>query len=238
MSSRQIKAVFFDAAGTLFTVNGSVGEVYARLAREHGKEVAVKDLETGFRRCFTATPAMAFPGVSPEQILALEKQWWRDLVQNVFAPLGSFPKFAAYFDALFACFARPETWQLYPETVETLIALKARGLHLGIISNFDSRLFGLLEGLSIAHFFDPVVISTQAGYAKPAVEIFAQALSYHNLHPSEALHVGDSLQADIAGAKVAGLTAVLVDRRGKDQGTDDYHRVKSLAELLTVIDRI
>ena len=49
MPSRQIKAVFFDAAGTLFTVNGSVGEIYARLARAYGKEVAVTDLEAGFR---------------------------------------------------------------------------------------------------------------------------------------------------------------------------------------------
>ena len=236
MPSRQIKAVFFDAAGTLFTVNGSVGEIYARLARAYGKEVAVTDLEAGFRRCFAATPAMAFPGASPDQLHMLEKQWWRDLVQNVFAPLGPFPQFAAYFDALFACFARAEAWQLYPETVETLTALKTRGLRLGIISNFDSRLFGLLEGLGIAHFFDPVVISTRAGYAKPAGEIFTQALAYHDLRPDEALHVGDSYSADIMGAQAAGLTPVFVDRRGKDQATDSYLRVKSLAELLDIVD--
>ncbi|MBI3302154.1 MAG: HAD-IA family hydrolase [Deltaproteobacteria bacterium] len=237
MPSRQIRAVFFDAAGTLFTVNGSVGEIYARLAREHSKEVAVADLEAGFRRCFAATPAMAFPGASPEQILVLEKQWWRDLVQNVFAPLGPFPEFAAYFDALFACFARPDAWRLYPETLEILTALQDRGLLLGIISNFDSRLFGLLEGLGLARFFDPVVISTQAGAAKPETAIFTRALAHHGLRPDDALHIGDSYDADIVGAQSAGLTPVLVDRRGHDQGTDSYLRVRTLAELLAIIDR-
>jgi putative hydrolase of the HAD superfamily len=236
MASQRLKAVFFDAAGTLFTVNGSVGETYARLAREHGKAVAVEDLEAGFRRSFAATPAMAFPGAAPEQIPTLEKQWWRDLVQQVFAPLGPFPQFAAYFEALFACFARPDAWRLYPETTETLTALKARGLSLGIISNFDSRLFGLLEGLGIAHFFDPVVISTRAGAAKPEAAIFTQALAHHGLRPDEALHVGDSYDADIVGARAAGLLPILVARRGTSQNTGDALTVKSLVDLLAIVD--
>lgn len=235
MASQQIKAVFFDAAGTLFTVNGSVGEIYTRLARTYGKEVAVQDLEAGFRRCFATAPPMAFPGTLPEQVLTLEKQWWYDLVQSVFAPLGPFPQFAAYFDALFAYFARTEAWQLYPETADTLTALHARGLRLGVISNFDSRLFRLLDGFAISCFFDPIVISTQAGYAKPAVEIFTQALAQHNLRSEEAVHVGDSLQMDIAGASAAGLLPVFIDRRGTEEETESYLRVKNLAELLTIL---
>jgi putative hydrolase of the HAD superfamily len=237
MPSRQLRAAFFDAAGTLFTVNGSVGEIYARLARTYGKEVAVSDLETGFRRCFAAAPPMAFPGAPPEQLPVLEKQWWRNLVHNVFVPLGPFPRFAAYFEALFACFARADAWRLYPETTETLAALRSRGLRLGIISNFDSRLFGLLDGLGIAHFFDPVVISTHIGAAKPEAAIFLQALAHQGLQPDEALHVGDSYEADIVGARGAGLTPVLVDRRSRNQTTDVTLKVRSLQELLAIVDR-
>lgn len=235
MPPRQITSVFFDAAGTLFTVNGSVGEIYARLAHAYGKEVAVKDLEAGFRRCFATAPPMAFPGVSPAQIHTREKQWWYDLVHSVFAPLGPFPQFDAYFAALFAYFARPEAWRLYPETVETLTALHARGLLLGVISNFDSRLFGLLEGFGISRFFDPIVISTRAGYAKPAVEIFAQALARHELRPGETAHVGDSLPIDIAGASAAGLLPVFVDRQGTEEETGSYLRVTNLMELLPIL---
>jgi putative hydrolase of the HAD superfamily len=236
MPSRHLKAVFFDAAGTLFTVNGSVGEIYARLAYEYGKQVSVTDLEAGFRRCFAAAPPMAFPGASAEQIRVLEKQWWRDLVQNVFAPLGPFLRFTDYFDALFACFARADAWRLYPETIEALAALKSRGCLLGVISNFDSRLFALLDGLGIARFFDPVVISTQVGAAKPDPAIFIQALAHHSLQPEEALHIGDSYGADVVGAQGVGLTPVLVDRRDHDQSTDGYLRVKSLAEIVAIVD--
>ena len=234
MHSPRITAIFFDAAGTLFTVNGSVGDIYARIAREHGKDVSVKDLETGFRRCFAAAPPMAFPGASSDQILDLEKKWWRDVVQAVFSPLGPFPRFAEYFAALFAYFARPEAWQLYPETVATLTTLHERGFRLGVISNFDSRLYGLLDGFGISHFFDPIVISTRAGAAKPDGAIFTQALATHHLRPEEALHIGDSENADIAGAHAAGLLPVLVDRRAGATASSTSLQVRSLAELLTL----
>lgn len=237
MPLRLIKAVFFDAAGTLFGVNGSVGEIYALLARAHGKEITAADLEAGFRRCFANAPAMAFPGAPLEQLPALEKQWWRDVVWNVFTLLGPFPRFADYFDALFARFAEADAWVLYPETLEALAALRSRGLLLGVISNFDSRLFGLLEGLGLARFFAPVVISAQAGAAKPETTIFHQALAYHGLRPDEALHVGDSYEADVVGARAAGLTPVWVDRRAHAPSTDGYLRVKSLAEIPAILDR-
>jgi putative hydrolase of the HAD superfamily len=235
MSLNRIKAVFFDAAGTLFTVNGSVGEIYAHLAREHGKEVSVSDLEAGFRRCFADAPPMAFPEASAGQILVLEKQWWRNIVHDVFAPLGSFPRFADYFEALFAYFAQTEAWQLYPETLATVTALADRGFHLGVISNFDSRLFGLLDGFDLTQFFDPIIISTHAGAAKPEGAIFAQALARHQLHPEGTLHVGDSLSADIAGARSAGMTPVLIDRKATTEKMSDYVRINSLSELLKIV---
>jgi putative hydrolase of the HAD superfamily len=239
MPPRQYHAVFFDAAGTLFTVKGSVGEVYARLAREYGKEVAIADLEAGFRRCFATAPPMAFPGAAPEDIARLERRWWYELVQNVFALLGPFPRFAAYFDALFSYFAQAESWQLYPEVLDTLVALQHRGLRLGIISNFDSRLFGLLEGVGLAQFFEPVMISTQVGAAKPARAIFTQALTHvahFGLAPHEVIHVGDSYEADIIGAQGAGLTPILIDRVGPSRQAASYVRIQNLVELLDLVD--
>lgn len=238
MSPNRTKALFFDAAGTLFTVNGSVGDIYARIARQHGKDVAISDLEAGFRRCFAEAPPMAFPGAVPEQILHLEKQWWRDVVHEVFAPLGSFPRFDAYFAALFAYFTRAEAWQLYPETLTTLTALAERGFPLGVISNFDSRLMGLLDGFGLTRFFDPIVISTHAGAAKPQGAIFTQALARHGFRPEDTLHVGDSLHADVAGAQSIGMIPVLVDRKATTEKMPDYLRINSLAELLKVVDEL
>ena len=236
LSSRMdIHAVFFDAAGTLFRVNGSVGESYARLAREHGKAVSVRDLEAGFRRCFASAPPMAFPGAGADRIPQLEKAWWHHLVQQVFAPLGPFPDFEAYFSALYDFFAEPQAWQLYPETRQTLAALHARGYRLGVISNFDARLSGLLDGLDIGHFFDPVVASTHAGAAKPEAAIFHQALAECELQPQQALHIGDSYESDIVGARNAGLTPVLIERSGRQPRSADCRVVRRLDELLTVL---
>jgi putative hydrolase of the HAD superfamily len=236
MSLREVKAIFFDAAGTLFTVNGSVGDIYARLAHEHGKDVAIADLEAGFRRYFATAPPMAFPGASSEEISTLEKQWWKTLVQGVFVPLGGFPRFDEYFDALFAFFARAEAWRLYPETLATLEALKNRGFIIGVISNFDSRLFNILDGFGIARFFDPIVISTQAGAAKPEQGIFTQALARAGVLAEEALHVGDSYEADVVGARAAGLASALVDRRAQEKKANNYFTIGSLKDLLELIE--
>lgn len=233
-----IRIIFFDAAGTLLRVNGSVGEIYARLAREHGKIVSVQGLEAGFRRCFVTAPPMAFPGAEADQIPRLEKAWWHDVVWQVFAPLGSFPGFETYFNALYDFFAEPQAWQLYPEARRTLTALHTHGYRLGVISNFDARLFGVLDGLGIGHFFDPIIASTRAGAAKPEPAIFQQALAECDLQPQEALHIGDSYELDIVGAQQAGLTPVLVERSGRQPSADDYHVVRRLDELLTVLESL
>lgn len=235
MTVHHIKAVFFDAAGTLFTVNGSVGDIYARIAREHGKDVAATDLEAGFRRHFAAAPPMAFPDAKPEQIPTLEKQWWRTLVRQAFAPLGPFPAFDDYFEALFAFFAKADAWRLYPETRTTLEKLQEQGVTVGVISNFDSRLFAILEGFNIAQFFSPVIISTRAGSAKPDQGIFSLALSQAQVKAHEALHVGDSYEADVVGAQTAGLASVLIDRHAQKKATDDYAIINSLQDVLTIM---
>ncbi len=118
------RALFFDAAGTLFTVRGSVGEHYSRIARRYGKEVLAEEIETQFCQVFPLAPPLAFPGVQdPKELKEREKAWWYELVRQVFAPFGPFPGFAAYFEELFSFFARAEAWQLYPEArggLETL----------------------------------------------------------------------------------------------------------------------
>jgi len=102
-----------------------------------------------------------------------------------------------------------------------LTQLKARDLELGIISNFDSRLFTVLRGLGVADAFDTVTISSLAQAAKPAPQIFHIALEKHAVDPDEALHIGDSLRDDVEGAKKVGLHAALLDRDGRQQQADD-----------------
>jgi putative hydrolase of the HAD superfamily len=210
-----IKAIFFDAAGTLIKPARPVGESYAVFARRHDMEVSAAEIAERFRLCFRAAPPLAFPGAPAARIEDLERAWWKDLVRHIFESWDPFPGFDDFFAELFAYFAKPEAWNLYPEVAETLSALEGRSVILDVISNFDSRLNGILEGLGVAHRFEHIFISSRAGYAKPAPQIFHAALTQHGLRAADALHVGDSEKSDFRGANDAGLTGVLLERNGE-----------------------
>jgi putative hydrolase of the HAD superfamily len=230
-----IKAVFFDAAGTLIKPAKRVGESYAAIAAKHGKNVLASDIAERFRVCFDLAPRLAFPGVTEPNLSALERDWWKQLVGRVFEPWSPFERFDAYFAELFAYFAEPGAWSLYPEVPETLSVLKERGLILGVISNFDSRLVRVLNGLGAASSFEEIFVSSRVGYAKPDPRIFHAALNRHGLKPENAIHVGDSETNDLRGASNAGLRGVLIDR---DNGTSpvDRDRVTSLKAIVSMLD--
>ena len=230
-----IKAVFFDAAGTLIKPARSVGESYAAIAAKHGKEVSSTNITERFRTCFDAAPRLAFPGATEDTVAALERDWWKSLVAQVFEPWSPFVRFEEYFAELFAYFASPNAWTLYPEVLETLTSLNERGLILDVISNFDSRLVRILDGLGAGAQFENIFVSSRVGYAKPDGRIFNAALSCHGLAPAQALHVGDSEINDLSGANQAGIKGILVER-GKTSAAPASDRINSLRSILALLD--
>lgn len=224
--------IFFDAAGTLFRVRGSVGQAYATVAAHHGIVVAPDVIASRFRAAFQCMPPMCFPGVAEAEIPRRERVWWRQVVTTAFAGFH-FDNFEQFFSDLFDYFAQAENWELFSDVIPTLSGLRSRDFRLGIVSNFDSRLTTICEGLDIARFFDAVVMSGQAGCAKPDPGIFLIALERLGATSAEALHVGDSETLDIQGARAAGLRAILIDRQA--EATDPAHRISDLRELLTLV---
>jgi len=112
-----------------------------------------------------------------------------------------------------------------------LSELKSRGYRLGLISNWDSRLPGILKGLGIDHFFMDVVISSLVGLEKPDSRIFLLAVERMNTSVEKAAHVGDDPLLDYNGALEAGMSPFLVDRT--DDGHEDKNTITSLRQLLT-----
>jgi len=236
-----LKAVFFDAAGTLFETREPVGLSYARIAREYGVDATAAQVSAAFRRVFHNASALTFgPGHSGQELRRLERRWWHDLVADTFAGFGAFTDFDAYFEALFTFFADPANWVADHEAAAVLDELGKRGFALGVISNFDHRLYPILDGLGLSRHFDSITISSEAGYAKPSVELFNAALDKHSVSPAKALHVGDSEHLDLVGAVGAGIAAILIDRTASVRISlaGRTARIAALSALCEAADRL
>ncbi|MBF2761713.1 MAG: HAD-IA family hydrolase [Ectothiorhodospiraceae bacterium AqS1] len=214
------KAVLFDAAGTLIDVARPVGETYAEIASGFGSKAEAGALSRAFRIAWGTMPPLAFPDLpdrAASSLEAAEYRWWRELVGRTFEQAGGIGDldacFEGLFDRLFDHYADPRAWRVFPEVRKTLRILCERGIVLAVVSNFDSRLPPLLEALGLAPFFQAIVHSSAAGAAKPAPGIFDLALTRVGVEAGQALHVGDSPDADIEGALAAGIDALLIRRK-------------------------
>ncbi|MEC4804043.1 MAG: HAD-IA family hydrolase [Jaaginema sp. PMC 1079.18] len=217
MEKHKPKVIFLDAVGTLFGVQGTVGEVYSKIAHEFGVTTDPTALDTAFTTAFKAAPPLAFPGAEVVEIPNLEYQWWLDVSQKTFETVGArenFNHFEEFFDRLYSYFATPHPWFVYKDIVPVLETWKANKIALGIISNFDSRLHMVLEGLELAKYFQSITVSSFVGAAKPERAIFTAALNKHQCEPHQAWHIGDSINEDFDGAKSAGLKAYFLERPG------------------------
>jgi putative hydrolase of the HAD superfamily len=124
--------------------------------------------------------------------------------------LGTSLPLAAVEDALLAAIR----FRAYPEVPAVLARLRAAGARLAVVSNWDISLHDVLERTRLRALVDVVVISAELGAAKPDPAIFRTALDRLGATATEAIHVGDSVEHDVAGARAAGLEAVLVARNG------------------------
>jgi putative hydrolase of the HAD superfamily len=109
-------------------------------------------------------------------------------------------------------FGDPARWIAYPDVAPAFARLKQRGMRLGLISNWDNRLSGLIEGLGLGGQLDTIVSSADVGLHKPDPRIFELACARLGVRPEEAAHVGDHHYADIVGAQAIGMRPVLIDR--------------------------
>jgi len=235
--NRQIQAILLDAAGTLMEPAEPVGQTYARIAGRFGRAADPDRLLRAFGAVFRSMPPMTFPAMAAEELKARERGWWKTLVRKTMVDVDAMPEaFDAYFDTLYAHYADPTAWRLYPEIVTCLGQLRERGLALAVASNFDSRLPGILKGLGIADLTGPVIYSTSAGVAKPEPGIFHQALGALGVDPARALHVGDGLEPDYHGARKAGLSALLLVRQGEQAAIPKDHQLTDLTGVVAWVD--
>lgn len=201
-----IRAVFFDVGGTLITPWPSVGSVYAQVAREFGLPATEAAMEQAFRQAWKLAK-------STGGWTSSDKEWWRGLVRQVLQGQG-WEDCPGYFEALYAAFAEPGAWRVFPDVAPALQVCRQRGWQVGVLSNWDERLRPLLGRLELSEYFDSLTISCEVGAEKPSPVIFAAALRAAGIPADAALHIGDSVTEDVAGATAAGWRAIQVRQPG------------------------
>ncbi len=206
-----IQVVTFDAGNTLFRLIEPASSTYARIARRHGYDLDAARLSRSFRAAWEANPKPPdAPGPRPDD----GRSWWRRLVELTLSSAEyEIRDFDSYFEDLYREFAQPGIWALSPGALPTLRQLKSNGLRLGIISNFDRRLYAILDLLEVASYFEHVIVSTEVGADKPSPRIFQEAVRRFGVSADRFLHVGDDKEEDGLGATNAGMQLLIVDHR-------------------------
>ncbi len=213
---KKIKVISFDAADTLFHIKNGIGAAYAEKAEKYGVSPEPEKIKKAFSRAFRSAPPLAFGNCRRDKREELEKQWWRDVVSGVYDEVGMFEGFDSYFEDLFEHFGN-RAWKAFPDSAPALLALGNMGYDIMLISNFDSRVYGVLEKLDLKKFFSSFTISSEAGFSKPSPEIFQIALEKQGVKPDECLHIGDDMENDYVGAKNAGMNALVLNRKNRGE---------------------
>jgi len=129
-------------------------------------------------------------------------------------------------------------WEHVPDfVVPTLEELRRRGYRLVVVSNANGTVRQAFRRLGLATLVDVIVDSAEEGFEKPDRRLFDAALRIAGSEHSRALHAGDIYHVDVAGARAAGLTPVLVDEADL-YGDADCHRIRSIAELPGLLDTL
>ena len=214
-----LRAVFVDAAGTLLHPREPVGITYARAARARGHAADPVEVERRFRAALRARGAAVQEGDG--------RAYWRPVLAEAVGLDDD-----ALFEALYQHFARPRAWWVDTDALRVLGALSRQGIRIGIVSNWDTRLRVLYRRFALDRLCPYLFCSAEMGVEKPDPQIFAAACRVVGVAPSEAVHVGDDLERDVAGASRAGLIALHFDEeRGWGSVESDVSRIRRGASM-------
>jgi putative hydrolase of the HAD superfamily len=234
LDSNSIQAVFFDVGATLLTPAEDEGVIFSHIARQLGAEVQSAEVTR-------LVPAMYD---LYERLYEQDDSFWSDDVRaqaiwlEMYEYLASLLKMPQSLhqqiaEKVYHYYFSPGAWKPFDDVLPCLNALRAAGIRMGLISNWDSSLRPIVEGLGLAPCFETIVASAEVRLHKPMPEIFKLALDRLGLSAGETLHVGDHVHADAEAAAAVGITPILLDRQGRHPEFSGL-RVKNLTEIITL----
>jgi putative hydrolase of the HAD superfamily len=217
------QAVLLDALGTLLTFENPAPLLRAALRERLGVEVSAEAAAAAIRAEIAYYRAHLHEGRDAATLADLRRR----SAEAMRPALGIDAAAGSLTEALLAALR----FRAYPDAPPALRELRARGLRLVVVSNWDASLHDRLRETGLAPLVDGAVASAELGHAKPDRAIFDHALALAGVPARAALHAGDSPEADVKGALAAGLRAVLVARDGARAAPPGVPVIGSLAEL-------
>lgn len=208
-------AVFFDVGNTLLYAYPSVSRVVEELLRDAGH---ARDIEA-IREIMPLVDEYYEDRYREDDTFWLSDERASDVWIGMYTLLCrrlGLPETDAVMLArgVYDAFGDARRWRAYDDVIPAFRRLREAGVKVGIISNWDSRLAGIFDGLGLSSLVDTVISSAAVGLHKPDPRIFELACERVGVEPGACAHVGDHYYADILGAKAAGMRAVLIDRHG------------------------
>lgn len=230
MPLSKIKAITFDAAHTLFHPHPSVGDIYREVMQRHGLDIAAEELEAGFRRAFRSVSKDA-------TILDGERREWSYWHAIVAESISHFSPQPCDFETLFADlwdeFSHGHRWRPESTARETILEVRKRGYKTALLTNWDKRVRNVLAETNFAALFDHLFISSEIGHEKPDLAIFLHCQNQLKLAPEQILHIGDSLQHDIEGARAAGWHTLRIGpENDRPAGAEGIGQIRDLLRKL------
>jgi putative hydrolase of the HAD superfamily len=206
------RAVLLDALGTLIELHPPAPRLRAELARRYHVSLSEVDAERAIAAEISFYRHHLDEGRDEESLVQLRLRCAETLREAIpAAARRRLPGAEPLVDTLLASLH----FDPYPDVRPALVDYRARGLRLVVVSNWDVSLHAVLRNLALRPLIDGVLTSAEAGARKPAPAIFEQGLRLAGVSAGEAVHVGDSLEEDVAGARAAGIEPVLVRRDGR-----------------------
>jgi putative hydrolase of the HAD superfamily len=207
------RAILLDALGTLLALEPPAPRLVALLRERHGIEVGLADATRAMRsemshyrqQCARAVDEDSLAALRLECAAILARELGGDVLER-----GAGALVPTLLDSLqFTPFA---------EVPGALERWRAAGLRLVVASNWDISLHAVLRETGLRERLDAVATSAEVGASKPSGELFAAALALAGVSAGEAIHVGDSFDEDVEGARAAGIEAVWLRRGSGGRG--------------------
>ena len=236
-----IRTVFFDVGFTLLYPYPSDLEICQQVCARLGLHLHQRDIEA---RLIEAEDFFLRHARAHRYMWASEdaiREFWTTYYMNMLRPLveeHDEERLHQLAEAINREYDSHTSWQLYPDVLPTLEALRAsRKYTLGAISDWGLSLGPIFQRLQLNIYFDCLLISAATGHAKPAPALYEGALERANAVADYSLHIGDSYTLDVLGARAVGMTPILLDRKHHlEQSQVDCLLIHSLSELLALLE--